>query len=252
MLSKLLIRISASTKVSRKVSIWGRIWALRWSSSSDGTTCRSNHQIKRNKQQPKNWFLGKCKKTYFKSYQLLSWSDRADRHASNSWSLAYLSSIGLILFSISSSSFRHCSSKAILAFSASISLISEWKVFVLVSKYSRSRFLSFFSKGQKDTKGPSNKHGYQKDASGYLSQTIHNQVFLRLISVRAFSLRRSVSFFCHFWQWSTKAFLSGWKSVSMKSITTSKTWLLQVLWCRPAGCWNSIKIPLNFQLRHCQ
>lgn len=88
-----------------------------------------------------------------------------------------MSSIGLILFSISSSSFRHCSSKAILAFSASISLISEWKVFVLVSKYSRSRFLSFFSKGQKDTEGPSNKHGYQKDASGYLSQTIHNQVF---------------------------------------------------------------------------
>ena len=138
-------------------------------------------------------------KNIYKSYQ--SYSVEVIElilHASNSWSLAYLSSIGLILFSISSSSFRHCSSKAILAFSASISLISEWKVFVLVSKYSRSRFLSFFSKGQKDTKGPSNKHGYQKDASGYLSQTIHNQVFLRLISVRAFSLRRSVSFFCHF------------------------------------------------------
>ena len=42
----------------------------------------------------------------------------------------------------------------------------------------------------------------------------------RFISVRAFSFRRSVSFFCHFWQWSTKAFLRGWKSVSMKSITT--------------------------------
>ena len=27
-------------------------------------------------------------------------------------------------------------------------------------------------------------------------------------------------FFCHFWQWSTNAFLRGWKSVSMKSITT--------------------------------
>lgn len=239
-LSKLLIRISASTKVSRKVSIWGRIWALRWSSSSDGTTCRSNHQIKRNKQQPKT-DEGKCMKNIFTNLTSYSVEVIELIDASNSWSLAYLSSIGLILFSISSSSFRHCSSKAILAFSASISLISEWKVFVLVSKYSRSRFLSFFSKGQKDTKGPSNKHGYQKDASGYLSQTIHNQVFLRLISVRAFSLRRSVSFFCHFWQWSTKAFLSGWKSVSMKSITTSEAWLLQVLWCRPAGCGNSIE-----------
>ena len=36
--AKKLIRISASTKVSRKVSICGRIWAFLWSSSSDGIT----------------------------------------------------------------------------------------------------------------------------------------------------------------------------------------------------------------------
>ena len=62
--SQLLMRISASTKVSRKVSIWGRIWALRWSSSSDGTTCRSNHKVKRNKPLTKT-DGGKCRKEYF-------------------------------------------------------------------------------------------------------------------------------------------------------------------------------------------
>ena len=51
-------------------------------------------------------------------------------------------SMGSIFCSISASSARHWSSSAIRVLSSSMSLISEWKVLVLLSKYSRSRFLT--------------------------------------------------------------------------------------------------------------